>query len=162
MTDKSNYGPNSELFQMFYRMKQLKISVLFDDLTHMEFVTLRTLHGCTHEYGAKKMKISDIAHMTNVRSSAVSRTLNALEERGLIVRVADREDRRNTYVEITDDGIRIMEEGKRRMDDFMSSVFGRVGEENMKQFIEILRKISDVSHEELEKRSNSKQVKSKE
>lgn len=162
MTDRNNYRLNRELFQMFYRMRQLKISILFDELTHMEFVTLRTLHGCTHECGEEKMKISDIAHMTNVRSSAVSRTLNGLEERGLIVRVADKEDRRNTYVELTDDGLRIMEECKKRMDDFMSAVFNSVGEENIKQFIEILRKIYDVSQEELEKRSNGKQVKSKE
>lgn len=154
--DKSNRRPNGEIFQMFYRMRQLKMSELFDELTHMEFVTLCTLHRCTYELGEKKMKISDIARMTNVRSSAASRTLNSLEKRGLIVRIADKEDRRNTYVELTSDGLKVMEECRERMDDFMFAVFEKVGEEDMNRFMEILRKIHDVSQEELEKRSNSK------
>lgn len=158
--DQNCYGPDGELFQMFHRISKLKMSALFDELTHMEFVTLLTLEKNKKSVGKSKMKISDIASLTKARSSAVSRTLNGLEAKGYIVRSTDVADRRNTYVELTDEGSRIMQECNMRINNFFSTVFEGVGKENMEQFIETLHKIHDISQEELDKRIHQKNQRS--
>ena len=151
-------GPDDELFQSFYRMGKLKFSVIFEDLTHMEFVTLWTLERNEHMSSGNGVKISDIARLTNACSSAVSRTLNGLERKGYVLRINNRGDRRNTYVEITDEGRKVLFECSGAMDGFLKAVFDRVGEQKMRQFLDILHEIYDVSREELANRSKKSDI----
>lgn len=154
---KEIYGPEGRLFQMLHRLKTLKLSALFDNLTHMEFITLCTLQKCKDDRQLDKIKISEIAKLTNVCSSAASRTLNGLENKELIKRVSDSTDRRNTYAELTDKGQEVLSECQKIMDDFMEGVFARVGENDIKQFLDILDKIYQVSLDELETRTKTKE-----
>lgn len=154
---KEIYGPEGRLFQMLHRLKTLKLSALFDNLTHMEFITLCTLQKCKNDRQLDKIKISEIAKLTNVCSSAASRTLNGLENKELIKRVSDSTDRRNTYAELTDKGQEVLSECQKIMDDFMEGVFARVGENDIKQFLDILDKIYQVSLDELETRTKTKE-----
>lgn len=130
--------------------------MLFDDLTHMEFMTLGAIEKHEIDTGVERAKISDIAHITDAHTSALSRTLNGLEAKGCIKRTTDSADRRNTYVELTEYGKDVLEKSKATMQDFMTAVFGKVGEENMKQFIDILLNIYQISQEELERRTKNK------
>lgn len=127
-----------------------------DELTHMEFMTLGAIEKNGLDTGAERAKISDIAHITNAHTSALSRTLNGLEAKGCIRRTTDSTDRRNTYVEFTEYGRKVLEKNKAAMEDFMSAVFGKVGDENMKQFIDILCNIYEISQEELDRRIKNK------
>lgn len=154
---KDIYGPEGRLFQMLHRLKTLRLSSLFDDLTHMEFITLCTLEKCKNKNLSDRMKISEIAKITGVCSSAASRTLNGLENKGMIKRVSDSTDRRNTYAELTDKGQEVLSECQKTMDDFMEGVFERVGEKDIKQFLDILDKIYQVSFDELETRTKTKE-----
>lgn len=154
---KDIYGPQGKLFQMLHRMKTLKLSLLFDDLTHMEFVTLDTLEKIHNQSHTNRMKISEIAKVTGVCSSAASRTLNGLENKGLIRRVSDSADRRNTYAELTDKGQAVLSECQKTMDDFMEDVFERIGENDINRFLNILDKIYQVSLDELETRTKTKE-----
>lgn len=103
-----------------------------------------------------RAKISDIAHITHAHTSALSRTLNGLEAKGCLRRTTDSADRRNTYVELTEYGQKVLEKNKAAMEDFMTAVFERVGDENMKLFIDILHSIYETSYEELERRIKNK------
>ncbi len=154
---KDIYGPEGKLFQMLHRMQTLKLSRLFDNLTHMEFITLCTLERFEKEKQTDRIKISEIARFTNVCSSAASRTLNGLEKKGFIMRTTDSADRRNIYAQLTEQGQEVLTECKKTMDGFMESVFDKVGEDNMNQFLDILELIYAVSSDELKIRTNSKE-----
>lgn len=122
----------------------------------MEFMTLGAIEMHESNTGMSRAKISDIAHITHAHTSALSRTLNGLEAKGCIRRTTDSADRRNTYVELTEYGQEVLKKSKATMEDFMTAVFGKVGEENMNRFIDILRNIYETSQEELERRIKNK------
>lgn len=154
---KGIYSPGGKLFQMMHRLKTLKLSSLFDNLTHMEFITLCALERFKNEKQKEKMKISEIAKSTGVCSSAASRTLKGLENKGLIKRVSDSNDRRTTYAELTDKGLEVLSQCQKTMDGFLEAVFNRVGENNMNQFLNILDLIYKASTDELEIRVKTKE-----
>ena len=54
-------------------------------------------------------------HLTRTLPPAVSRTLRGLEEKGYVERSADKKDRRNTYISLTEQGWKKGEEVRDRM-----------------------------------------------
>ena len=60
-------------------------------------------------------RVSALADAARIDVSVVSRQVQALEHDGLVVRAADPNDRRASLVSLSEDGRRVLEEGRRRM-----------------------------------------------
>ena len=56
---------------------------------------------------AKRLRMVDIARLLTIGKSAVTKTVDRLEERGLITRERDRSDRRTVYAALTAEGEKI-------------------------------------------------------
>src|SRR5262249_14370610 len=52
----------------------------------------------------KRLRMGDIAGLPTIGKSAVTKTVDRLEERGLITRERDRSDRRTVYAALTAEG----------------------------------------------------------
>lgn len=148
--DKSIHEQRDDFFQIMHRMGKIKIADIFDNMTKMEFITLCQIEE--RSKNSQKVKISDIAKCTQTHFSAVSRTINGLEQRGLVVRINDSEDRRTTYVEMTQLGRQQLAECQGVLDDFLFAVFERVGANDVSELKRIMSRIYDVTVEELNKR----------
>lgn len=79
-----------------------------EDLTHQQYNVLRILRGageplCTMEIGERLVQ----------RTPGITRLLDRLEKKGLIVRTRGSEDRRQVYCQLTIPGLRLVE----RLDD---------------------------------------------
>ena len=81
---------------------------------------------------------------------AVSRGLRSLEARKLIIRRVDEKDRRNTFVELTEEGIELTKHIELVMTDFADAVFERVGAESFAQLNQSMRILVDASQAEIE------------
>jgi DNA-binding MarR family transcriptional regulator len=90
------------------------------------------------------------------KSTAVSRSLKSLEERGYIQRTVNEKDRRITYVCLTQPGEKMLRSAEKIMDEFTDAVFGRLGEENLDKLIDYLNTLFDVASEEIELRRYDK------
>ena len=57
------------------------------------------------------MKVSELSSRMHVTSPSITQLVTSLEERGLVVRTMDREDRRSVKVSLTEKGNEITVEG---------------------------------------------------
>lgn len=148
-------GDHGEFFRVVHSFRKLNISTMLPDLTHAELGTLSMIAKCNEDGNAQGVKVSELVNRMEVAAPAVSRTLKKLEEREYIIRKVDKNDRRNTYVELTLEGEAIMKESKEIMHDFADAVLGEMGEENMNRLIAYLKDLQNMAMKEIDKRKYS-------
>ena len=90
-----------ELFRSMNQFRKLKFSEMFPELCKTDFFVLCTIMD-KGENG--QITISELAARAKMLPPAISRTLKGLEERGYVERNVNKNDRRNTYVELTETG----------------------------------------------------------
>src|SRR5919112_2070106 len=67
-----------------------------------------------------EMSIGDLAGAEKVQPPSMTRTVNALVERGLIARTAHPADRRIVVVGLTDAALKVLEESRRRKEAWLN------------------------------------------
>lgn len=103
----------------------------------------------------KGIKVSELAKAINATMPGVSRMLADLEEKGIIERRIDSNDRRNTLVFFTEDGFTKIKGYKKKIDSYFDAVFGRFGEDKVSEVISLISELSDIAQEELENELNT-------
>lgn len=146
----------NEFFEAFHRFRKLDITSMFPELSGSDFRTLMTIECVGKEKEGKGIRVSELAQQMRVAAPAASRTLKGLEERGMIERSVDTEDRRNTYVFLTQKGKEVLEDAEQIMNDFSHAVFERLDEEKMEHLIAYLKEVYEVSAQEIKKRAVAK------
>ena len=99
-----------------------------------------------------KITISELACKSKVHSSAISRTLHCLEEKGYIERSIDKNDRRNICVELTEEGKRVTTEARQIMCDYVKAVVEHLENRELECLIAYMNKIYSVAEKEIEAR----------
>ena len=97
-------------------------------LSYMEFVVLLFLAN-NEEY----KKASDIVEILGIAKSHVSETLNTLEEKGLVERKRDTQDKRSSILEVMERAKDIIEEGRRAQKEYHDLVFGSLSDDELKE-----------------------------
>lgn len=100
--------------------------------------------------GTRNVRVSDLVLVTRMHMSAISRALKELEAKGLITRHTDSADRRQTIVQLTDEGRKMVARDTREIDDYIEAVFAAFTEEEQEELIRLLTKMKDSAAEELE------------
>lgn len=138
-----------ELFRSMNQFRKLKFAEMFPMISRTDFFVMCTIMD-KGENG--KITISELASRAKMLPSAISRTLKGLEERGYVERNVNKNDRRNTYVELTEAGRQLTEEARQTMSDFGKSVMSQVDEADMKRLISYLDNIYHIAEKEIENR----------
>ena len=94
----------------------------------MEFVVLLFIAD-NSEY----KKASDIVEILGIAKSHVSETLNTLEEKGLVERKRDTQDKRSSILEVMERAKDIIEEGRRAQKEYHDLVFGSLSDDELKE-----------------------------
>lgn len=144
-------------FDIMESFRKLNISSMMP-LAHGEFAVLKVIQCCARgEKGGceTKVKVSSIVREMRMPPPAISRALRILEQKGLVVRTVDTEDRRNTFVEVTEQGYATIDEVDTIMEDFASAVFDDLGEETMQRLNTYFSRLLEISKTEIEKRKYS-------
>ncbi len=105
--------------------------------------------GCT---------VSTLTRLLRVPQPAVSRTLRSLENNGYVCREVCREDRRNTYVTLTEAGAAEVQKANQLLEKFHRGVQTRFTQEESDQLMELLRRLYTAASEELEEMKGEKQA----
>ena len=138
-----------EFFDTMNSFRKLNISSMLPSINHGDFGILKMIDYCNQHSDGQGVKVSTIVRCKKVPAPAVSRSLRSLEQKGYIIRSVDRYDRRNTYVELTDEGYKIFRETEGIMSDFADAVFGQMGDENMKRLNAFLREFLAAAEKEV-------------
>ena len=140
-----------ELFKAMSQFRKLHMSDMMPGLNHADFFTL----NCIMDACDSRITISKLAARSRMLPSATSRTLRGLEERGYAERTVDKNDRRNTYVTLTEAGRAVTLEARQIMHEYGRAVTSRLDENEVKQLIAYLNEIYNISKAEIETRKYS-------
>lgn len=151
-------GMHEACLQTFQRFRRFHTDGLFVDISRGEFFALNMLHDHRQRYPyVQGMYVSELADKTHVTPPAVSRMLKALEQKGLIVRNVDRDDRRNTFIRITDEGEDVREKTMEAVGALFARVFQRMGEEEMHTLLRLSGQFMQIIEEEMKRTQGSEE-----
>lgn len=142
-----------ELFKAMHQFHKLRLGDIMPDISGADFWNMRNIMDKGED---GKITISELAKKTRVLPSAISRTLKRLEEKGYVERTVNKNDRRNTYVEITDRGREVAQEVREIMRDYGEAVLSKFDEEELSMLISYLNNIYDIAKKEIEVRKVKK------
>lgn len=107
-------------------------------LSMPQMLMLRILH----EGGA--MRVGSLATALGIKAPATSSMVEALEERGLIGRTGDPDDRRVSLVHITDAGITELNAAEQMRRDHMRRYAELLGEDDVRTLVRIHKTLIDA------------------
>ena len=142
-----------EMFlEILHELARLNLGGTLRAVTQGEFFLLSIVRrfGDYVENRANSVNVSRLAGVLEVTPASVSRTLRGLEGRGYLERVTDPENRRNTYVKLTEKGHALFLKENELVERLAGRVFVRMGEENMRTLRELSERLHGVLVEELE------------
>ena len=148
-----------ELFRSMNQFRKLKFSEMFPEVCKTDYFVLCTIMD-KGENG--QITISELAARAKMLPPAISRTLKEYEVCGYVERNVNKNDRRNTYVELTEAGRQLTEEARQTMSDFGKSVMSQVDEADMKRLISYLDNIYHIAEKEIEARKGQGRRKERE
>lgn len=105
-----------------------------DELTLQQYNVLRILRGA----GAKGLPTLEIGNRMIERTPGVTRLIDRMEEKGLVVRERSREDRRIVTCRITEVGTTLLKRLDRPVDALEESLVGALDDAEVAEFIRLL------------------------
>ncbi len=115
-------------------------------MTRSELNTLMTIGDFDHR--AKGISSSEISRRLNVTTAATSKMLKVLEEKGLIRRNSDVNDRRKVYITLTNQGYGLYKDAEAAQSSFMDRVFQRLGSEDTETLLSLWERFNRIMEEE--------------
>lgn len=127
-----------KLFGSFEQFRRLmKGPPSFTDLKASEMGLLFHIKGgCSEE--SEGMKVSELSSKMHVTSPSITQLVTTLEERGLVSRTMDREDRRAVKVNLTAKGVEITEKAEEHLMAMLTGLVEHLGRDKSLKLIEIL------------------------
>ncbi|WP_455437483.1 MarR family winged helix-turn-helix transcriptional regulator [Hungatella hathewayi] len=138
-------------FELINKFHRFKLSALPMPLPESELITLYTIRDANAYEGVENTLISGLAEKLHVSVPTISRCLSKLEEKGLVQKSSQTNDRRNTYVCLTEQGMEIYEEAFRTLSSFVERALSRIDGKELKQFFATFDKIYDALAQEYNK-----------
>ena len=94
---------------------------------------------------------SKLSDKLNISKPAASRMLNVVEEKGLIERISEKEDRRRVFIELTTYGKELYEKEINEYQDVCYEIVEKMGNKEMNELLELGNRFFDIILEEIEK-----------
>jgi MarR family transcriptional regulator, temperature-dependent positive regulator of motility len=109
------------------------------DLTNPQFAVLLLLgqHGALDQ--------SELCALASVDRSTLSVLVDRLEAKGLVTKAIDPANRRRRIIELTDAGLRRLNEAADVAATVINDVHAQFGPDEFRQFVRILRALGDLS-----------------
>ena len=104
-------------------------------LSPSQYNVLRILRGAE----AEGLACREVAKRMVTRDPDITRLLDRLEARGLVIRARDREDRRVITVRITPEGLRLLQELEAPVAELPQLQLGHLDEAQLRTLIELLQ-----------------------
>ena len=106
-------------------------------------------HGMTHTVGMALLKINpkegtpstQLGPAMGMEPTSLTRTLKTMEEKGLVNRVQDEEDKRVVRVKLTEEGQRLRNISKKTVVGFNEEIINEIGPERLELFREVIQVI---------------------
>lgn len=115
-----------------------------------EYTLLKTIKDKGDNEKGFRITSSRLSNNLEASRPATSRMLNLVEEKGLIKRTSDKEDRRIVYIELTESGIDLLNEESKKFKELIKKINEKMGKEDMEKFIYTSKKLCNILMETME------------
>lgn len=88
---------------------------------------------------------SQISSEMNISSARVAAILNNLENKGLVIRKIDKDDRRRILVDLTQKGTNLAEQYEQMVVNMTIQTLKLLGEHDAKEFVRIMGKLAELA-----------------
>ncbi|GAA0719250.1 MarR family winged helix-turn-helix transcriptional regulator [Clostridium malenominatum] len=105
-------------------------------LTHQQIIVIKLI---AHK---KEMTISDICEEMSLSKGTISGIVTRLEQYGYLEKVKYDDDRRNTYIRFSSEGMEFAKSFRATIQESFDNIFKGCSEEELKEFVKVLRNIS--------------------
>lgn len=163
MDDNKTRELTTQFYSMMHRIKLLfkKSHTMDIELPPAEFHMMMVIARCTghgerhgerHGEGLKSpgITMTQLSEKLETTLPAGSRLLRNLEKKGMIDRLSDENDRRVSYVRLSEKGLAIFRAQIKARDEMTERIVQRMGEENMEILLKQLQNLYCVVKEEME------------
>lgn len=127
----------TKLQKLFYERDNSYTLCIF--LGEIECALLRFLHKIN-----RPLKMNEIAKMYEISNAKVTRVLNKLVQMGFVERYHSENDRRSLYARITDEGSKMAEDTKYKLNKFQEEVLELIPNEEIDKTYEYLKLFVDA------------------
>jgi DNA-binding MarR family transcriptional regulator len=132
-----------EFMGIMYQLRKRSAQKQISDSMHGETFVL---HYISQHEG--NVIPSEISNEVGISTARVAATLNGLESKGLITRKIDVSDRRRILVEMTPAGKEQVEKHFQMIMNTTTNMLRYLGEDDAKEYIRIMRKLSEKNPED--------------
>lgn len=115
-----------------------------------EFTLLKAIKDNGEENNGFSITPSDLSNSLKSSKPATSRMLNLVEDKGFIIRRSEKSDRRIVYIQLTEAGIKVLDEEVERFKILIEKVMNKMGKEDMNKFLYTSKKLCEVLIETME------------
>jgi len=137
-------GLERDILGAMKRFGRIQFCDIHRGFTNSEFMVMVTLECYAEQHDGEGMRAAQLAERVDASPQALSRTLRALEEKGLIERQADPSDRRHTYIRLTGQARENMRAGQQRMQHMFDQVIAQMGEEEIRTMVSLVNRMTDI------------------
>lgn len=146
------------MMEVFFRFHKLKIFRILPEISQSDVCLLAKLMFVRDNQGERHgVRVSELADKLELSVPSVSRTLNHLEKKGYVTRYEGINDRRITYVCLTEQGRGILEKVDAVMRDYWGTVISRMEPSTVEHLMDGIDEFYRVAEEELTKRLQQKE-----
>ena len=117
------------------------------DMPYNETLICRILYLNRQKNSEKPLTATDLCNETHMLKSLMNRTLNVMEEKGLIFRQRSEEDRRQVFVTLNQEMIHIYERQHQKILDFVDVLLDKLGREKADEIVRLFTLISSTAEE---------------
>ena len=120
---------------------------IVSELPYNETLICGILHRNAVENPDKPITATELCEKTNIQKSQMNRTLNSMEEKGLIIRKRSAKDKRQVFVSMNMENAAVYEKQHKKVLDIVDTVLERVGKEKAEEIIQLFTLISKKAKE---------------
>ena len=117
------------------------------ELPYNETLICSFLHRNATEQPEKQMTATELCEKMNMQKSQMNRTLNTMEEKGLIFRKRSEKDRRQVFVTINMEMAEIYRKQHDKILKLVDTIMDKVGKEKAEDIIQMFNLITNKAKE---------------
>jgi len=102
-------------------------------------ISIAQCHAIIEIGRAREISLNELAEILGLDNSTMSRTVNNLVEKDLVLRETDGNDRRYVKIKLTEEGYELFSSIESSMDNYYKDIMNSIPEEKRSQVIESLK-----------------------
>lgn len=120
---------------------------LVAEMPYNESLICNILYHNAAEHMDKKITATELCEQTNIQKSQMNRTLNCMEEKGLISRRRSERDKRQVYVSLNMKNAGIYERQHEKILNLVDEMVDKIGKEKAEEVIQLFELLTNKAKE---------------